>query len=671
MSFSPGFDVPIVTDDDIAWACHVLQLPANAFSGSDGNDPRLGILKSNETLDIEACPGSGKTTLLVAKLAILARKWTATGRGICVLSHTNVARREIENRLGSTLGSKVLSHPHFVGTIHGFVNEFLAMPWLRSKGLPVVMVDDQIATLRRWKALPFNTRVGLEKNSYDPNLLRMASTDFTIGDIRWGKGTLGKTTATYIDIQAACRKTCEEGFFCYDEMFLWAHELLSKVPSVRSALRRRFPIVFFDEVQDNSELQSSLLFNLLIDGKDPVIRQRFGDTNQAIYQNTGSAEGATTDSFPQPLVRRDIPNSYRFGQGIGDLADPLAVDPQGLIGLGPSRRRIAMDTTGQSTIFLFSSDTIGNVLGSYARSLTEVFSTSDLRAGVFTAVGAIHRPAASQKSPASLGNYCGHYDHELTTIEARPSTFLRYLTVGRSVARTSGEAQALVEKTAEAILRLADVSGLVGESGLRVRKHRHVLRLLAEKPEARKKYQELIAAVTVQHRDTPIEKLSQEWSQAAMDIVAAIVETPKESDETKAFLATGDEATDDATPTLPRAGENVFLYPAQTPLVRIRMGSIHSVKGETHTATLVVDTFYYQHHLLTLKPWLLGNKAGAANETKRNVSRLRQHYVAMTRPSHMLCLAMREDGFVPHEITQLKNRGWRVVRVTDSASIPL
>lgn len=27
------------------------------------------------------------------------------------------------------------------------------------------------------------------------------------------------------------------------------------------------------------------------------------------------------------------------------------------------------------------------------------------------------------------------------------------------------------------------------------------------------------------------------------------------------------------------------------PLVRLRLGSIHSVKGETHTATLVLDSF--------------------------------------------------------------------------------
>lgn len=141
---SSAFEAPQITDEDIAWVCDVLELPMTAFSGVDGKDPRFEILKSTDTIDIEACPGSGKTTLLVAKLAILARKWISARQGICVLSHTNVARREIETRLGNTAaGQHLLAYPHFVGTIHGFVNEFLAMPWLRSLGLPVRVIDNQ------------------------------------------------------------------------------------------------------------------------------------------------------------------------------------------------------------------------------------------------------------------------------------------------------------------------------------------------------------------------------------------------------------------------------------------------------------------------------------------------------------------------------------------------
>src|ERR1039457_2554073 len=181
--------LPEISDDDVEWVCRVLKLPPTAFSGENGTDPRRNVIKSLSSLDVEACPGRRKTTLLVPKLAILARHWTERRRGICVLSHTNVARREIEARLGSTPeGKRLLSYPHFVGTIHGFVNEFLALPWLRSKPYVIQIVDDDICLQRRWYKLPRQTRMALESNRYDEQILRIACTDFSVGHVRWGKG---------------------------------------------------------------------------------------------------------------------------------------------------------------------------------------------------------------------------------------------------------------------------------------------------------------------------------------------------------------------------------------------------------------------------------------------------------------------------------------------------
>ena len=95
--------------------------------------PRRNIIKKLDSFDVQAFPGSGKTTVLIAKLAILAKKWPYEHKGICVLSHTNVAREEIETRLGQTdLGKKLLSYPHFVGTVHSFFDTYISIPWLRS-----------------------------------------------------------------------------------------------------------------------------------------------------------------------------------------------------------------------------------------------------------------------------------------------------------------------------------------------------------------------------------------------------------------------------------------------------------------------------------------------------------------------------------------------------------
>ena len=662
-------EIPEIADAAVGWACSVLGLPATAFHGHDGLNARLPVLRLAESADIEACPGSGKTTLLVAKLAILANQWTDLRRGLCVLSHTNVARHEIERRLGSTAaGQQLLAFPHFIGTIHGFVNEFLAIPWLRSKGFPIEMIDDDIVLARRWQKLDHATRSGLERNRHNENRLKIRNTALDLGEFSWGKNKLGRDAPTYKAMQATCQDSMNEGFFCYDEMFVWANDLLDQVPEVATFLRARFPLLFLDEVQDNSEPQSTLLHRIFIDGEHPVIRQRFGDQNQAIYNSTDQYDGVRTDAFPLHTARKDIPNSFRFAQDIADLADPLAVDPQSLIGLRNQKDDDPEDTAGKHAIFLFDDKTIGLVLSSYAGYLAEIFSRDKLKRGTFAAVGAVHRPGENDNLPRSVGDYWPEYDHEISRADPQPGTFVQYIRAGYRLSFQSGETHHAVERIAEAVLRLGRIAGPEFRPGTRTRRHRHVLELLSENEKARSEYLSMIDALAIEHAELNEENWNGKWTTVIKGIVKALIKTDVEGRAAERFLQWTDFAGDGNGGKGQAQRDNVFRSPEDNPTVAIRVGSIHSVKGETHTATLVLETFYRTHHLKALKPWLIGKKSGGATESPALQSRLRQHYVAMTRPSHLLCLAMREDSFTDKEIDKLKERGWRLARVLNEGA---
>ncbi len=677
MSEPLRFQPPPITDEDVAWACDVLKLPKSAFAGSDGRDPRLEVLKSTATLDIEACPGSGKTTLLVAKLAILSRKWTEPRRGLCVLSHTNVARREIEQRLGNNAaGQRLLSYPHFVGTIHGFVNEFLSMPWLRSLGYPVRVIENDLCERhrRRLLALPqfkaLATYVTSKEVNGKVNVVsnwRVASPAFDVLKENGKPEFKDPTTPAPKQLRAVAKKCVIDGYHRYDEMFMWGHDLLDKFPDIHEAIRERFPMLFIDEVQDNSEEQSALLFRLFTKGDGPVIRQRFGDANQAIYQHAGQTEGATTDPFPDRRIRRDIPHSHRFGQEIGNLANLLALEPQNLIGCGPPPGGITSDTSGKHAMFLFTDQTIRSVIRTYVDYLEEVFSQQELREGAFTAVGGVHRPGGDDKLPRFVGQYWPEYDHELTAMEPNPKTFFQYVMAGRRLVEVSGEAHHLVEKVADGVLRLVRLVNPISELGNRKRKHRQILELLTDKTDSRSNYLELMTCLAIERRDPSADEWNQKWTGIVRGVAEAIGGMQVNSDNAKSFLDWGPPEDQDHRASRSRQRDNVFRHPPDDPKVEIQVGSIHSVKGQTHTATLVLDTYFHEHHLAALKPWLLGQKTGRGKEGTRNLSRLKQHYVAMTRPTHLLCLALREDAFTCEEISQLKNLSWRIARVRDGA----
>ena len=167
MENSHDFKFPEIGDQDLQWAAIQLGLPESAFLGEQGNDPRKVVIQSKETLDVAACPGSGKTTVLIAKLAILSKKWKYRTRGVCVLSHTNAAGTIEGAHLGnSSEGRRLLSYPHFVGTIHSFVNEFLASPWLRAQGYPIKMIDTYVCEHRGRRSLEGSDRKSCPERRY-------------------------------------------------------------------------------------------------------------------------------------------------------------------------------------------------------------------------------------------------------------------------------------------------------------------------------------------------------------------------------------------------------------------------------------------------------------------------------------------------------------------------
>lgn len=644
-----------VSDEDIAAACASLGLPALAFHGADGEDARLAVLRSNGSIDVAACPGSGKTTLLVAKLAILAKRWTSPASGVCVLSHTNVARMEIEKRLGADpAGRAIISYPHFIGTIHGFVNQFIAIPWLRSLGINVVAIDDEICLRRRLHKLTPGQRSQVLKTKNREELLRIVDAEHDLGAIPWGGGTLGKQTQTYQAFVASCQATTAEGYFCHDDMMIWAAQALDRNPDLRNAVRQRFPVLFLDEVQDNDDVQSAILHRLFIEDDQPVVRQRFGDMNQAIYGTSSAPDvnGTNIDVFPNAAISIPVVNSHRFGAQIAALADGLALSPPGLIGL---REHPEAERGRQAAILLFEAQQAKAVLPAFAHLLTIQFSPAERAAGVFAAVGAIHRDTNRPDTPNCVAHYWDGYDHELARIEGRPSTMIGYLRRGVRDAAGTGDVRHIAEKAAEGVLRLATILNPSVRHQNLANRFRQLGRLLEHDATTLRRFHLLCWKVATGELPANAEAW-QTWKRPITDIATALLaSTPAESADD--FMAWEEERGAVGAQATPG---NIFSYPNMDPAVRIKIGSIHSVKGETHLATLVFDTHYKGSHLTRIKEWLTGARSGlTANKPDLRRS-LKQHYVAVTRPSHLLCLAMRSDAFTDSELVRLRARNWNI-----------
>ena len=82
-----------------------------------------------------------------------------------------------------------------------------------------------------------------------------------------------------------------------------------------------------------------------------------------------------------------------------------------------------------------------------------------------------------------------------------------------------------------------------------------------------------------------------------------------------------------------------FLFYQKHPVI---VDTVHAIKGETHTATLYLETFNNGYDVSRiLKCFDPDSLRGKLNSTQKQT--LKIAYVAMSRPTHLLCVAVHKN----------------------------
>lgn len=95
----------------------------------------------------------------------------------------------------------------------------------------------------------------------------------------------------------------------------------------------------------------------------------------------------------------------------------------------------------------------------------------------------------------------------------------------------------------------------------------------------------------------------------------------------------------------------------------MEFGSVAYMKGETHLATLVMESFGWRARRFDLKlalPVLAGVEARNARMTDHQLALLRNLYVGMSRPTSFLCIAANEGRVTDDCRRGLVGQGWVV-----------
>lgn len=627
---------------------------AQAF-GIECDAQRRAVLACRHSTDIRACAGSGKTTLLVAKLAILLEAWRDRFRGMCILSHTNVAHEEIRRRFRVVPALRALeTFPHHLGTVQSFVNMSLGIPGAVAKfNVRPVVVDDELFASRAERYL--------QQPSYSVAkgwLQRQGNGEGIVAGLRLvcqtdGSLSLGSAagelpapaSATTQLLKRLKRTLIELGVFRYDDMDALGLWYARQNPSVLDIIAFRFPVVFIDETQDTAEQQASLL-DLVFGGRSVV--QRFGDDRQAIYRAAGqSGPGA---AFPKP-GHLSMSTSQRLSASIARLAENVCLGSVEPLAGRPDRK------DHSHTVFLFDADRIKEVLPAFAQLVgTEL--GYDLPATRVMAIGfRRHGSPDSSKIPMLLSDYWQGSIPIRRALSGRFDSLEEYIRAAQGDVRLRKAACDARTRLLQAACRMLELQG-IDDSGkpyspsrlvktLQARDHRHASALLVS----------LGKLVREMANEAPsAESVAKLMLDGLVPIHNAVWSAPVDEFCKGPSIATVPAPQQPVTPS-----DGIFRLVTNEGTVQVGVSTIHGVKGETMDATLVLSTYFHAHDLQQLIEAgpIRGVRPPPAKEKQvRFQDNVKRAYVAMTRPTRLLCLAVRSDHVSAVYKAEMERIGW-------------
>lgn len=670
------------TIDEIK-AAHDILLPGKP----DFEEDKVKVIESNESRDIKACPGSGKTTVLLAKLSILSNRMPfADGTGICVLTHTNVAIDEIKARFGGK-ADLLFNYPNFCGTIQAFVDRFLTIPFFNSfSEKPIVDVNGERADgiidrefKKRFQEFSNQNKKSLYslveidrykqggKVNWDAvheeikKICRECYYNYTekkfyrtYGDERSIAAESKKNSPRYSFLHVVRRAAEWQGILKYEDAFAIATAYSEVLPAIRESLSKRFRYVFIDEVQDSSQLQLDLL-DAVFDREKTVV-QRFGDEYQAIYNIDENCAWVPVNALP-------LNESKRFGESIAKVLRTVCIKDN-------KELRGNRDVASVKPVMLVYTDAL-KVLPAFAQLLREKKigerSVADIALNErkkdslnrvnIKAIGFVGKPKQADGEWLSLHRYFPQFENQTTAKKPFGETITLNTFLQKNAIQDNP--QEYRSHLLDALVTVLERADIKRENGRRYNKTTMLERIEEEKSglyeSLKGKLSEWVLKICNSEYNVDADVFDSVKSFVSSDF-AALFGFMANIGAVKAFLKKEETAfyeikKEQLSENLYREGE-----------LEIEVATVHSVKGETHAATLFLETKYYKFESEHFGAQLCGEVYKPRRGDSHVLPALKVAYVAMSRPKYLLAYTIHKDRFDQLDRAKLE-KIWEVKEV--------
>lgn len=667
-----------VSNEDIAYAEQILFGKTGIF-----DQERINFIKENQTCDLQAVPGSGKTTVLLAKLLILERHLPfPDGRGVLVISHTNAAMDEIKKEI-EIYCPKLFSAPHFIGTIQSFVDRFLAIPYYAQKyGRKPIRIDDDIyaetsGNFSYTHLKGFNIDESNNAKRYlrgndickryrieNRNGVEILTKEF-LGNILTVKKPKGNTKpANYKDwtdpekarvydwLMAYKKKLLESGTLCFDDAYYLAEEYLRNYPTIIKTLQNRFKYVYVDEVQDMSRNQHELLDRIFwSQGSSNAIYQRIGDKNQAIYEHDVTENDSW--AFRQNVLT--LSGSLRLSKRIAEIVQSLALHAITVDGRGDTISGAQIDIPPHLYVYTDASKHL--VIEQFAKTIKELKDVGKIPAIPKYPYKAICWNTKQEAGKIRINDFHPPFSKDYKKPKVTFSVLESYLDRNKLPGNSF---RPIKKNILNGILRVLLLESVVDEEG-RIYTKSSLLKFLQDKhPDTFKILNTQLLVWCKGIFNAEAKEVLKSMQQFISDLLQLFNKKVNQSnnflnDSLPAVFSLG------ASPILDNVNmTNYFGIP-------IEVATVHSTKGQTHTATLYMESFYERalgggnYESERLASQIKGSQL-AAGAHKFVVHSTKMAYVGFSRPTHLLGFAVHKDRF-DSRLSDINQEIWKIIHL--------
>jgi len=672
-----------ISDEDIRYAELILFEKVSVF-----DKERIDFIKNLDTCDLQAVPGSGKTTALLAKLLIL-EKYLPLGnnRGLLVLSHTNAAINEIKHKIEKYC-PKLFVYPNFVGTIQSFIDEFLAKPfYLNHFKKRISRIDNDLfeENASKFSTFFFSGFTTQEQNNAKSFLRvndlykQLRYTHSESGDIKMTRGYFGSeinirkpkgTTKpeNYKDwgdnekhrvnewLKNFRKKLIKDGYICYDDAYFLGFEYLRKYPAIKRILQLRFNYVFVDEMQDMDKHQYEILERLFWDDKKSIsIYQRIGDKNQSIF----NPESTFEDIWIDRNIVLEFTESHRLPNIIAKVVERLALRPIAVV--GKRKNPDGSEINIKPHLIVYDNLSIEKVLPRFARICKQFADSGQISLTSQHPIKAICWNTQPEEEKIRLPNYFPRFSKQEQKLSVNYSCLEAYL----HLYDKSEKSFATIRKNIlNSFLKILRLEGVIEIHGKPITKRR-ILDFLekdhfGEWEDLKSKIYCWCLQIIKGKEDLVIADI-RKYIPKFLSFFKKNITHCKTFIEEVYSHSTYITYTSTQNPT---RINNVFSENGIT----IEIGTVHSIKGQTHIATLYMESFYqrsvqnlgnYESERLHMQ--LKGHPlpVDAHEYIKQS---MKMTYVGFSRPTHLLCFAVHKNRY-DAKLGDIENEGWEVVYV--------